>query len=216
MPSHDGNHTVSAALTALTEWLHAHPLRGGIEWVVGIDYVRYLLLPWDERLANRSFCRTLAAALFAQQCPGEDVPFSAFRLRLAPLRFGQPRVAALIPVEIVNELTEFAPRHQCRTRRITPTLGVVWNRFFSLVKNEAGVLALVEGQRLIRVGYDHGHVTSLSVQPFSDQRRAYIQQNVTRFFPARNMAAPANGELALQGLVPGDDVRVAYALCGVF
>lgn len=216
-PGHDGNHTVAAALTALTEWLHVHPLRGGIEWVIGIDYVRYLLLPWDERLANRSFCHALAAALFAQQSAGDDVPFSAFQLRLAPLLFGQPRVAALIPVEIVNELTEFAPRHHCRTRRITPTLSVVWDRFFSLVRNETGVLALVEGQRLMRVGYDHGHVTSLSVQPFSGERTARIQQQcVTRFFPGRNMTAPASGELALPGLAPDDDVRFAYALCGVF
>ncbi|TAL99155.1 MAG: hypothetical protein EPN73_00985 [Paraburkholderia sp.] len=215
-PGRDGNHTVAATLTALTEWLRVHPLRGSIEWVVGIDYVRYLLLPWDERLANRSFCHALAAALFAQQCSGDDAPFSAFQLRLAPLLFGQPRVAALIPVEIVNELTEFALRHRCRTRRITPTLGVVWNRFFSLMKNEAGVLALVEGPRLMRVGYDHGHVTSLSVEPFSGERTARIQQSVTRFFPARDMTAPASGELALSCLVPEDDVRFAYALCGVF
>ena len=211
----DGTHSVSVALTALTTWLRAHPLRSSIDWVIGIDHVRYLLLPWDERLASQSFCNTLAAALFAQQSTAGEIPFSAYQMRLAPLSFGRPLLAALIPSEVVKELTTFASRHQSRTQRITPALSAVWDCFFVRIKNDSGVLALVEGQRLLRVTYDHGHVSSLSVQPFSGRRTAAIPSDVTLAFPARNLTMAAAGDLALQGLASDDDARFAYALCGM-
>lgn len=211
----DGTHSLSVALTALTTWLHAHPLRGSIEWVIGIDHVRYLLLPWDERLSSQSFCHTLAAALFAQQSTADEVPFSAYQMRLAPPSFGRPLLAALIPSEVVRELTTFASRHQSRTQRVTPALSVVWDRFFVRIKSGSGVLALVEGQRLLRVAYDQGHVSSLSVQPFSRERASAIPSGVTLAFPARNLTMAANADLALQGLAADDDARFAYALCGM-
>jgi hypothetical protein len=212
----DGSHSVAATLAALSTWLQAHPTRGVIEWVIGIDHVRYLSLPWDERLSGKPFCHTLAAALFAQQFSGSGIPFSAFQLRFAPLSFGRPLLAALIPNEVIDELTAFAPRHHCRTQKITPALSAVWDRFFSRVKNDTGVLALVEGQRLLRASYNHGHVTSVSVQPFSGERTPAIPGGITYCFPAKNMTAPTDGELALRGLLAGDDARFAYALCGVF
>jgi hypothetical protein len=211
----DGAHGVSVALTALTAWLHAHPRRSSIDWVIGIDHVRYLLLPWDERLASQSFCHSLAAALFAQQSTAAEIPFSAYQMRLAPLSFGRPRLAALIPSEVVKELTAFASRHQNRTQRITPALSAVWDRFLVRIKNDSGVLALVEGERLLRVTYDHGHVSSLSVQPFSARRTSVIPSGVTLAFPARDLAIAATGDLTLQGLASDDDMRFAYALCGM-
>ena len=211
----DDTHGVTAALGALTEWLNVHPIRGAIEWVVGIDYVRYLLLPWDERLSSRPFCHTLAAALFAQQFSGSDISFSAYQLRFARLAFGRPRLTALIPTELLSELNEFASRHHCRSRQITPALSVVWDSLFARVKNDAGVLALVEGQRLLRVSYDRGQFTSISIQPFSEERTPVIPSDITNLFPSRNITAPTGEESALQGPISGDEARFAYALCGV-
>jgi hypothetical protein len=174
-----------------------------------------LLLPWDEHLASQSFCHTLAAALFAQQSIGGEIPFSAYQMRLAPLSFGRPRLAALIPSEVIKELTTFASCQQSRTQRITPAMSAVWDRFFARIKNDSGVLALVEGQRLLRVTYDQGHVSSLSVQPFSNGQTSAIPGGATLAFPARNLAMAATGDLALQGLASDDDTRFAYALCGM-
>ena len=56
----------------------------------------------------------------------------------------------------------------------------------------------------------------LSVQPFSGERTPAIPGGITYCFPAKNMTAPTDGELALRGLLAGDDARFAYALCGVF
>ncbi|MFL9984057.1 hypothetical protein [Paraburkholderia sediminicola] len=206
---------ISAALTALTPWLTAHSIRSPIEWIIGIDYVRYLLLPWDERLSNPSFCHSLAAALFAQQSTASEIPFSAYQICFAPLSFGRPLLAALIPSEIIREITTCASQQRCRTRHIKPAFSTVWDRFFVRMKSDSGVLALIEGQRLTRVAYDRGHVTSLSVQPFSAEQTSPVPGGVTLAFPARNLAMAASGELALRGLAPDDDARFAYALCGV-
>ena len=166
---HDASSDFTAHLAALTDWLREHQVRGSIEWVMGIDHVHYLLLPWDERLSNTSFCHTLAAALFAQQTSGDDLPFSAYQLRFAPLSFGHPRLAALIADEVVSELNAVARLHRCRSRWISPALGLVWDNLFPQVKNDTGVLALGEGQRLLHVSYDHGQITSLSVRPATFQ-----------------------------------------------
>jgi hypothetical protein len=214
-PNCGGGDNLPAALAALSEWLHAHPHRGAIEWIIGIDHVRYLFLPWDARLSSKSFCHALAAALFAQQFSGDDIPFSEHQLRFAPLSFGRPRLVALIPSEVVSELTAFASRHHCRSRRIAPALSVVWDSVFPKVKNDIGVLALVEGQRLLRVHYDHGQLISLSIKPCSEAHTWAIPGDVTYLFPPRDTTTPG-AELAPQGLAPGDDPRYAYALCGVF
>jgi hypothetical protein len=206
---------IAAALAALDTWVRANSFRGAIEWIIGIDHVRYLVLPWDERLSSRSFCDTLAAASFAHQFFGNDVPFSAYQLRYASHRFGQPRLVALIPNKVVSTLATFAARHRCYTRCITPSLGAVWDRFFAHVKKDKGVLALVEGQRLLRVAYDHGHVTSLSVQPFSEEKTPAIPGDITKVFPVRNIAMPERTEWIPRGWSPDDDARFAYALCRV-
>jgi hypothetical protein len=214
-PDCDDTHGTTAALNALTKWLNVHPTRGVIEWVIGIDHVRYLLLPWDERLSSKPFCRTLAAVLFAQQFSGSDISFSAYQLRFARLAFGCPRLTALIPSELLSELNEFAARHHFRSRRITPALSVVWDSLFAQVKNNAGVLALVEGQRLLRVSYDCGQFTSISIQPFSEERTPVVPSDITYLFPPRNIVAPTGKELTLQDPISGGDARFAYALCGV-
>jgi hypothetical protein len=211
----DEPHNVSASLNALTIWLDAHPRCRAIEWVIGIGYVRYLLLPWDERLSSETFCHSLAAALFAQQSAGIEVQFSANRVCFASLSFGRPLLAALIPNEVISEIAAFASRHQCRTRSITPALSLVWDLYLPRIKNDTGTLTLVEGTRLLRVNYDHGHVTSLSVRPFSGERTGVIAGEVTLAFPARHMTAEASAEFAQQGLAPDEDPSFAYALCGV-
>ncbi|WP_157903134.1 hypothetical protein [Cupriavidus malaysiensis] len=201
-------------LAALESWLEAHPARADIEWIIGIEHVRYLLLPWDPRLASDAFCRSLAGALFAQQGAG-GTPFAGYQLRYSPLAFGQPCLAALLTNDVIRELTAFARRRGCRTTRIEPALSVVWNRFRARWKHDTGVLALVEGPRLLRIGFAHGHITSFSLQPCSDTRPPATPEETTWVFPARHPAAPGGDVLVLDGFAPDDDPRLAYALCGV-
>lgn len=205
--------SLPALLAALDTWLDAHPARGEIDWIMGIEHVRYLLLPWDSRLSNDAFCRSLANALFAQYFPGAT-PFTAFQIRFAPLAFGQPRLTALLANDVVDELNAFARRRGCRTRRIVPAVSAIWDRFYPRWKKGTGVLALIEGPRLLRIGYDHGHIMTLAIQPCADRSSA-AASDATWVFPLPHPVAPDSNALALDCLAPDDDARLAYALCGV-
>ncbi|WP_175954807.1 hypothetical protein [Burkholderia sp. BCC0405] len=209
-----GAHGLAGQLATLGAWLDAQPMRGEIEWIVGIDHVRYLLLPWDPRAVQDAFCRSLTTALFAQSFGG-DVPIDAYQLRFGPLAFGRPRLVSLIANDAIRELAAFSTRRACRTRLIAPAMSVVWDRYFARLKKSAGVLALVEGPRLLRVGYDHGHVTTFSIQPFSDTQPSTMPGDATWIFPAHYRAGAAGGALTLDGHTPDDDAQLAYALCGV-
>jgi len=214
LPPCTGAYGLPALLATLDAWLDVHPVRGDIDWIVGIDHARYLLLPWDRRLASDAFCRSLTAALFEQHFAGSGTPFADHQLRFAPVAFERPRLAALIANDVVRELTDFARRRGCRTVRITPAVTVVWNRFYGRWKKGTGVLALIDGPRLLRIGYDRGHVTTFSIQPFSETRSSSAPGDTTWVFPAHHPAAPDGDELALDTLAPDDDPRLAYALCG--
>ncbi|MDN7859524.1 hypothetical protein QZM81_27345 [Burkholderia cepacia] len=212
-PSSDA-HGLAGQLTTLGAWLDVQPTRGEIEWIVGIGHVRYLLLPWDPRLARDAFCRSLTTALFVQSFGG-DIPIDTYQLRFGPLAFGRPRLVSLIANDVIRELTTFSRRRASRARLIVPAMSVVWDHFFARMKKSTGVLALVEGPRLLRVGYDHGHVTTFSIQPFSDTPPSTMPVDATWIFPARSKAAATGGALTLDGHAPNDDAQLAYALCGV-
>jgi hypothetical protein len=208
------SHKLEAGLTVIETWLQAHPVRAAIDWMIGPCHVRYLLLPWDERLRDDAFCETLAAAMAAQQFTTSTHDDSPRRLRLGPLSYGRPRLAAQIRIDLIDSLCSFAARHNCRTRTIVPMLGVVWNRFFACVKSATGALALVEGKRVLRIGFENGAIISLAVQPCCADRTQIATGGGHFFFPARPKPTPEEGELALQALQSDDDVRLSYALCG--
>lgn len=206
-------HDLTGRLAELGAWLDAHPVRGAIDWIIGLDYVRYLLLPWNPRLADDAFCRSMAAALFAQQFSRNEVPFADQQLRFGPLSFGHPRLVALLASNVIRDLTAFSRQRKHRIRRIEPAFSVAWNSLLAQLKAGAGVLALIEGPRLIRIASSCGHITSFSIQPFSETQRAAIPADATRVFPAHHAANSVHRALAVDGHEPGDDVRLAYALC---
>ncbi|WP_322026518.1 hypothetical protein [Burkholderia sp. BCC1977] len=210
----DGAHGLTDQLAALDAWLDRHPIRGEIEWIVGIDHIRYLLLPWDPRSAIDAFSRSLAAACFLQSF-GSEIPFDAYQLRFAPLAFGRPRLAALIANDAIRELAAFSRRRKCRTRLIAPALSIVWNRFLARLRKDAGALVLVDGPRLLQLDYDRGHMTAFSIQPFSGARPSPMPAGSTWIFPAHDPAAPASGASTLDAYAPDDDAHLAYVLCGV-
>ncbi|HKU25239.1 MAG TPA: hypothetical protein VJQ54_07180 [Candidatus Sulfotelmatobacter sp.] len=206
---------IADALTGLTSWMEMREFDGTVEWIVGFDHVRYLMLPWDERLSSISFCHTLASALFSQQFHGEDSASSSGKLCFAPRSYGYPRLAALIPHDIVRTLDSFSWRQRRRTTRITPALGVVWDQFFNRFRKGAGTLALVEGQRLLRVAYEQGNIVGLLVRPYSEACDESAFSGASYTFPPHGLDAIEHEELLVAGLTPDDDRRVAYALCGV-
>ncbi len=214
VPSHDGRPRLETALAAIEAWLKAYSIGATINWVIGIGHAQYLLLPWDERLRDASFCYALTAAMFAQRFPRSDLDFPSHRIRLGPLSYGQPRLVAAIPSDVVTSIEAFARQHNCRTGSISPILSVVWNRFFSRLRATSGTLALVEGQRVWRVSHNHGRITSVSLWPHPNERTQAHAVDGTYQFPVLDTTTPQDGGLTVPGLAPDDDARLAYALCG--
>jgi hypothetical protein len=201
-------------LAVLDGWLDTHLFRGAIDWIIGIDHVRYVLLPWNPRLTSDAFCRSVAAALFAQQAGADERPFVDHQVRFAPLSYGRPRLAALIANETLDALAAFSTRRGYRVRRIAPAFSVAWDRLLASTAPAGGVLALIEGPRLLRVVSEHGHITAFSIQPFSNTQPAALPADTTWVFPAHPAIDPAGRLPSIAGHAPDDDVRLAYALCG--
>jgi len=212
---HDSARNISEALRALTAWLHDRPHLGPVEWIIGSDHVRYLTLPWDEQLSSKAFCHTLAKALLSRQIDGNDTTFSSALLRLAPVSYGHPRLAAWIPDRVVHTLLAFSNGCGWRTTKITPVLAVVWDSFFDHFRKGEGVLALIEGERLYRASYDRGNIVELTVRPFRNTDRRFPHSDVDFVFPANSVEGLGSKALKVQGMVSGDDLHMAYALCGV-
>jgi hypothetical protein len=206
---------IAEAPAALRSWMEARSYIGAIEWIVGFEHVRYLMLPWDERLADITFCTTLAEALFAQQLYGIDTARSSCEMRFAPLAYGCPRLAALIPKDVIRTLTALSDRQRWKVTAITPALAAVWDSFFDLFKKSTGTLALIEGQRLLRVDYERGNIAALLVRPFCDSRIEAARNEADFIFPATGDGSPGSAGLRVSGMTSDDDLRIAYALCGV-
>ncbi|MBN3759424.1 hypothetical protein [Burkholderia sp. Ac-20365] len=217
LPDTGANQHLDAQLATLHAWLRTHPVRGKMEWITGLQHVRYLVLPWDERLSDSAFCRSLASALFAQQfadAAGER-DFAAYDMRLGPLSYGRSRVAALIARDVLTQLTAFAPAHGCRTGFIAPMLTVVWNHLGASARAGRGLLALVEGQRVLLAGHERGHITSIQLRPYSGNPDEIAATGATHQFPTPGMTSSVTDMPTPAGLAPCVDARLAYASCGV-
>jgi hypothetical protein len=213
--SRDPARGISEALQLLPAWLQEQPHQGTVEWIVGFEHVRYLTLPWDERLCSKSFCRTLAKAMFSQQFDENHTSFSSAAVRFAPVSYGRPRLAALIPDHVIQTLVSFSHSYGWRTTKITPALALVWDSFFNRFKMAKGELALVEGQRLQRVAYEFGNIVALKARPFSDTDTPSSHHETDFVFPPGDAPGLSGEALQVKGMATGDDVRMAYALCGV-
>ncbi|KVL04468.1 hypothetical protein [Burkholderia cepacia] len=214
LPTETGATALADQLAVLDTWLDTHPFSGAFDWIVGIDHVRYVLLPWNPRLTSDAFCRSVAAALFAQQVATDERPFADHQIQFAPLAYGRPRLAALIANATLDALTLFSTRRERRVRRIVPAFGVAWDRMLPRIQRDSGVLALIEGPRLLRVVSERGHITAFSIQPFSSAHRPALADDATWVFPAQPAIDPTGRIPLLAGYAPDDDVRLAYALCG--
>lgn len=202
-------------LAALTRWLGEQPGAGCIEWVVGSGLVRYLLLPWDERLASDDFCLALAKALLAQQCSPSDPLLTSAEVRFGSLTHGRPRLAAVIGRDIVRTLASFADHQSARTTTISPALALVWDQFIARFRKSTGVLVVVEGARLQRITYERGVILDLTTRPYRKIVGHFDAANTNFTFASAEIDALAGEVLRPCCMAPGDDERLAFVLVGV-
>jgi hypothetical protein len=207
--------TVHEAIAALTAWVHSRSYAGSVEWIVGIEHVRYAMLPWDEQLLSDTFCKAFAEAMFAQQTGANATELATAEIRFAPLAYGCPRLAALIPGDIVRALTSFADNKRFRTTEITPALATVWDHFVDKFRKTEGTLVIVEGSRLQRMTYERGNIVEVTVRPFIATSGRSHPEVADYCFPDAQDGALAGEPLRPDHMPHLDDPRMAFALCGV-
>lgn len=200
-------------LATLKEWLTKNFLGQRIEWVLGIHYVRYLMLPWSNQHLKDSFSAHLARQLLSKKFQ-QDV--NDYEIKISKLEYAQPLLATFCDKNIILVIQQFIKDSSYKNALIEPLLSIVWNRFYPQIKRNSNRLAIVDEGRTLIIQHDQGQITSLSLRPFTNEKTIINSQKQQTFFfyPRRG-----NDEIDCKYLDIRDRenrILFSYALCGVF
>lgn len=204
---------LASGLAALKEWLTKNFRGQRIEWILGIHYVRYLMLPWSNQHLKAGFSAQLARQLFSKQFQQDA---NGYEIKISKLEYAQPLLATFFDKHVILALQQFAKDSEFRTISIEPLMGIVWNRFYRQIKSSSTSLALVDEGRALIIQQDKGKINSLSLRPFISENMLINSQKQHTFFfyPSR-----ISDETAVQYLDLRDGKQgslYSYPLCGVF
>jgi len=129
-------------LEQVAEWLGQ---RGGrLEVVLSNAWVRFVIVPWQEALANEALALEFARVLFHDQY-GEAS--NGWHLSLTPFYPGRPRIAVALDARWYGALKDLAARCRLRLSSVRPALAAVLGRIGHELPPDA-LLAMVEPRRL--------------------------------------------------------------------
>ena len=204
---------LSEGFVLLKEWLIKNFNGQYIEWVLGIHYVRYLMLPWSNQHLKAGFSTHLAQQLFSKQFQ-QDV--NHYDLKISKLDYAQPLLATFFDKSIILALQQFAKDLKVKNIAIEPLMGVVWNRFYRQIKSNSMGLAIVDEGRALIIQQNKGKINTLSLRPFISESMLINNQKQHTFFfyPSR-----ISDEVAFKYLDLRDGKQgsvYSYPLCVVF
>lgn len=203
----------SEGLILLKEWLMKNFRGQQIEWVLGIHFVRYLMLPWSNQHLKEGFSTHLAHQLFSRQFQQDA---NLYDIKISKLEYAQPLLAIFFDKRVILALQQFAKNSEFKNFSIEPLMGIVWNRFYRQLKSRSMSLAIVDEGRALIIQQDKGKINSLSLRPFINESMLINSQKQHTFFfyPSR-----MSDETAVQYLDLRDGKQgsvYCYPLCGVF
>lgn len=106
---------------------HSALLRSNtLDWVCFDDFVRYALMPWDERVVRREDEEALAWLALEPQLNGSSV---GWELRLEPPRRGVPRMVCAMSPDALVPLRGLVRQTGARQGRIVPLFSLVLERW---------------------------------------------------------------------------------------
>ena len=204
---------LASGLVALKEWLVKNFRGQRIEWILGIHYVRYLMLPWSNQHLKAGFSDHLAHQLFIKLFQ-QDV--NAYDIKISKLDYTQPLLATFFDKRVILALQQFTKNSEFKNIAIEPLMGVVWNRFYRQIKSSSRSLAIVDQGRVLIIQQDKGKINNLSLRPFINENMLINNQKQLTFFfyPSRESDEAAVQYLDLQDVKQGSVYN--YPLCGVF
>ena len=113
--------------------------------VLSNHFVRYLLIPWSDRIASAEEFGNYAAASFADVY---GVVAEDWELCVSRERAGAPRVAAAVDRALLEALRAAAAAARLRIKSIKPHLMAAFNRFAQRRRAERFVFATAEDERV--------------------------------------------------------------------
>lgn len=203
----------STGFIKLKEWLIKNFSGQYIEWILGIHYVRYMMLPWSNQHLKEGFSTNLARQLFGKQFQQDT---NNFEIKISKLEYKQPLIATFFDKNVILAIQEFVKDSKFKNSFIEPLLGIVWNRFYQQIKSSSSRLAIVDEGRALIIHQDKGKINTLSLRPFINETALInIQkQNTLFFYPTRAENHTAVKYLDIRGIE--NSAVFSYSLCGVF
>lgn len=134
-----------AAVDAL-EALLAHPQIGSghLSIVVSNHFVRYQLVPWSDDVGTPEELNAYARICFEQVYGGEAV---GWQVQVAPERAGSARLAAAIPLTLLDRLRAVVAPTRLRLRAVQPYLMAAFNKLGNAFRHQDFLFVLAEPAR---------------------------------------------------------------------
>lgn len=136
---------VLAAVDAL-EALLAHPQIGSgrLSIVLSNHFVRYQLVPWSDDVGTPEELNAYARICFEQVYGGEAV---GWQVQVAPERAGSPRLAAAVPLTLLDRLRAIVAPTRLKLHAVQPYLMAAFNKLGSPFRYQDFLFVLAEPAR---------------------------------------------------------------------
>ncbi|WP_255989779.1 hypothetical protein [Chitinolyticbacter albus] len=150
-----------------------------LQLLLGGNWARYAVLPWQDNLHNDNDWRGYASVIFAKQFA---VPVENWRIRVAPGPYGLPRLAAAVDEGFFQTLAELARSSRIKLAGATPLLTSAINLHQRKLKGREFAFLLLEADHATCAFYHgnawHGVVTLPNTM--RDEAEAYALTALVR------------------------------------
>jgi hypothetical protein len=166
-----GERAWEAALDALRRFM-AMPepgLAGSLDVILSNHFVRYLLVPWSERIASADELQHYAAEAFADvygDISGE------WEVRVSPERAGAPRLAAAVDRALLDGIRQAAGGAPLRLDSVQPYLMSAYNRIARSRRDNALIFTVLEPGRVCILAAEDGRWRHVSAAAAPDDPAA--------------------------------------------
>lgn len=155
--------------TAMAAMSTAWPLAGNgarLMLILGGQSVRYLMLPWNTGLSSKALREKIAGALFESQFQQSA---SGWRFAFGPVTYGRAVPVACVQQPKLDALKADLRQQGISLSSVQPLLMALWNHHHQSLGRQTGVLLIREGQRVLRVDHDGGHIGNITRRPLRDE-----------------------------------------------
>ncbi|KAF0812922.1 hypothetical protein IGB42_02770 [Andreprevotia sp. IGB-42] len=170
---------------------------------IGAPWVRYAVIPWQDKLKRLSDWESYARVAMSQQY---GIGTETWRVRVAEASWGKPRLVAAMEQGLYQTFVELARSQKLRLTQVEPMLTTAINRHKGALRQREFALLLIDGeQAVIAFWRDRAWrgVTALPVPPDALRRGEAVAALV------RDAAVMASDFLPEQIYVVASETRFA-------